>query len=154
MGGFGRSTKMNTESQYTTAVQKVLDSLKKDIQSRFDNALENLPSGTEGLELLIFTDQYGKGLLDVRLSLSGKDKNILNKAMLSFSDIIKTKFVDGELKPPFPLLDLMDIDFDSNEALTNSAAFWIMNELDTSNCNLPLLLDSPVGDSKFLPLTL
>jgi hypothetical protein len=68
---------------------------------------------------MIFPDQDGEGTFGVRVSLTGPDLYVLNKAIEEFADIIDVKHTPTGLEPNVPLMDPFDSNFEVNDALSD-----------------------------------
>lgn len=119
--------------------------------------IQSLPDKTTSIDLVIFPDQDGEGTFGVRVSLSGPDSYILNKAISNSAELINVIHTPNGLIPPVPLMDPFDSSFEVNDVLSDVVGDWIKyiwDQVDNSSINLPVTI---VADEQYglnLPIKL
>ena len=115
------------ENEYKIELRKVLDENSSIALINLNETLKSLPEKTKSIALIIFPDQDGEGAFGVRVSLSGPDLFILNKAIENSADLIDVIHTQQGLKPNVPLMDPLTSSFDVNETLSDIVGDWLIS---------------------------
>ena len=145
------------ENEYKIELRKVLDENSAVAVKKLNSTLQTLPDKSQGIELMIFPDQDGEGAFGVRVSLSGPDLYVLNKAIEDSADIIDVKHTANGLEPNVPMMDPFDLTFEVNDALSDVVGEWlksIWNQTEVGNINLPVTILADEGYGTSLPIKL
>tara|TARA_R110000764_G_scaffold13183_1_gene38068 strand:+ start:3317 stop:3763 length:447 start_codon:yes stop_codon:yes gene_type:complete len=145
------------ENQYRIELKKVLDAHKSNAEKRLDMIFKSLPENTKSIELMIFPDQDGEGTFSVRVSLSGPDLYVLNKAIEDTADIFNVKHTSQGLEPNVPMMDPFNSSFDINDVLVDVVGNWVKSIWDiisTENIKLPVTILADEGYGTKLPIKL
>lgn len=145
------------ENEYRTELRKVLDEHSANAIKRMNATFQALPAKTQSAELMIFPDQDGEGTFDVRVSLTGPDLYVLNKAIEESADIIVVKHTSSGLDPNVPMMDSSNSSFEVNDTLSDVVAEWlseIWTQVDTEHVNLPVTIIADEGYGLNLPIKL
>jgi len=105
------------QNEYKVELRKVLDENSTRAIKRLNSTLKIIPEKSKSIELIIFPDQDGEGTFGVRVSLTGSDSYILNKAIEGSADIIDVKHTPSGLEPNVPMMDPFDSNFEVNDTL-------------------------------------
>lgn len=145
------------EKEYIAALRKVLEEYRPVALNKLKNVLKIIPDKATRIELMIFPDQDGEGTFSVRVSLSGPDLYILNKAINDHADLIDVKHTDGGLEPDVPLMDPFDSEFEVNDVLCDTVGEWLKSvwqEADNKEINIPVAVVSDEDYGTTLPIKL
>lgn len=131
------------ESEYKIELRKILDSYSAHTVSLLNQIIESIPQNAQEIELMIFPDQDGEGTFSIRVSLSGPDLYVLNKAIDKNADLFNVKHTQNGLEPNVPLMDPSDEDFDVNTVLCDTVATWLeelWERVEQSKLQLPVTI--------------
>jgi len=145
------------ENEYRIELRKALLENSAGAIKRLSATFQALPSKTKSVELMIFPDQDGEGTFGVRVSLSGPDLYIMNKAIEESADIIDVKHTPTGLQPNVPMMDPFDSDFEVNDVLSDVVGDWlasIWNQVDLGTVGLPVTIIADEGYGLNLPIKL
>ncbi len=145
------------ENEYKIELRKVLDENSANAIKRLNSTLKIIPEKSKSIELMIFPDQDGEGTFGVRISLTGPDLYVLNKAIEDYANIIDVKHTSNGLEPNVPMMDPFDSNFEVNDALSDIVGEWlksIWNQAEARNINLPVTIVADEGYGTILPIKL
>jgi hypothetical protein len=145
------------ENEYRIELRKVLDDYSTDAVKKLNSAFQALPEKTQRVELMIFPDQDGEGTFGVRISLTGPDLYVLNKAIDESAEIIDVKHTPTGLEPNVPMMDTFDSNFEVNDALSDVVGDWlasIWSQVNSGNIILPITIIADEGYGLNLPIKL
>lgn len=145
------------ESEYKIELRKVLDENSSSALVNLNNTLQSLPEKTKSVELMIFPDQDGEGTFGVRVSLSGPDLYVLNKAIEDSADLINVIRSPEGLKPNVPLIDPFDSSFEVNIVLYEVVGDWLKTlwkKANNENINFPVTIIADDDYGMDLPIKL
>jgi hypothetical protein len=145
------------ENEYRIELRKVLDENSANSIKRLNSTFQALPEKSQSPELMIFPDQDGEGTFGVRVSLTGPDLYVLNKAIEECADNIDVKHTPTGLEPNVPLMDPFDSNFEVNDALSDVVGDWLVSiwsQVDVRNVNLPITIVADEGYGQNLPIKL
>jgi len=145
------------ENEYKIELRKVLDENSSSALINLNTIMQSLPEKTKSIELMIFPDQDGEGTFGVRVSLSGPDLFVLNKAIEDSADIISIIHTPEGLKPNVPLMDPFDSSFEVNNVLSDVVGDWLKSVWDKANnekLNLPVTIVADEDYGMDLPMKL
>ena len=146
-----------TRDEYIQQVEGVLSKHTGQAATRLAAALALVPPKARKVEIEIFVDQDGEGLLDVRVSLDGPDLFVLKRAIASHADLFGTRMTPGGLDPALPLMEARRETFSVHDALTDCAAAWVASvwrQTDRGSFRLPVTVVSHDGYGTATPLHL
>ena len=83
--------------EYIQQVESVLSEHTGQAATRLAATLALVPPKARKVEIEIFVDEDGEGLLDVRVSLDGPDLFVLNRAIASHAELFGTRMTPGGL---------------------------------------------------------
>ena len=145
------------ENEYKIELRKVLDENSSNAVKNLNKTIQSLPEKTKSIDLMIFPDQDGEGTFGVRVSLSGPDLYVLNKAIEESADLINVIHTSEGLKPNVPHMDPFDSDFEVNDVLSDLVGDWlksIWNQADTDNISVPVTIIADEDYGMNLPIEL
>ncbi|AUP81182.1 DUF6389 family protein [Flavivirga eckloniae] len=145
------------ENKYKIELRKVLDENSSSAIKNLNATLQSLPEKTKSVELMIFPNQDGEGTFGVRVSLSGPDLYVLNKAIEGSADLINIIHTPEGLKPAVPLMNPFDSSFEVNDVLSDVVGDWlkfIWSQVDNNSINLPVTIIADEDYGMTLPIEL
>ena len=145
------------ENEYKIELRKVLDENSSNAVKNLNATIQSLPEKTKSIDLTIFPDQDGEGTFGVRVSLSGPDLYVLNKAIEESADLINVIHTPEGLNPNVPLMDSFDSSFEVNDVLSDVVGDWlksIWNQADNNSINLPVKIIADEDYGMNLPIEL
>ena len=145
------------ENEYKIELRKVLDENSSTVLVNLNKTLRSLPEKTKSVELMIFADQDGEGTFGVRVSLSGPDLYVLNKAIEDSADLINVIHTPEGLKPNVPLMDPFNSSFEVNDVLSDVVGDWlktVWKKANNENINLPVTIIADEDYGMDLPIKL
>ncbi|UTW66174.1 hypothetical protein KFE94_16210 [bacterium SCSIO 12643] len=145
------------ENEYKIELRKVLDENSSNAVKNLNETIQSLPEKTKRIDLTIFPDQDGEGTFGVRVSLSGPDLYVLNKAIEKSADLINVIHTPEGLSPNVPLMDSFDSSFEVNDVLSDVVGDWlksIWNQVDHKSINLPVAIIADEDYGITLPIEL
>ena len=145
------------EKEYRIELRKVLDENSSYALRNLNATIQSLPEKTKSIEIMIFPDQDGEGTFEVRVSLSGPDLYVLNKAINASANLINVIHTSEGLKPNVPLMDSFDSSFEVNDVLSDVVGDWlksIWSQSDNENIKLPVTIVADEDYGINLPIKL
>lgn len=145
------------ENEYRAELRKILDENSEETAKRLNLTLQNLPEKSESIELMIFPGQDGDGSFSVRVSLTGPDLYVLNKAIEDTADIFDVKYSECGLEPGVPMMDVFDSSFEVNDTLSDVVGEWLISiwsQTAIENINLPVMIVADEDYGTKLPIEL
>ncbi len=145
------------ESEYKFELRKVLDENSSFALKNLNATLQSLPEKTKSIELMIFPHQDGEGTFGVRVSLSGPDLYVLNKAIQDSADLINVIHTPEGLKPGVPMVDPFNCSFEVNDILSDVVGDWLKSvwgKSNNENINLPVTIVADEDSGMNLPIKL
>ncbi len=145
------------ESEYKTELRRVLDENSRTAITALNGAFKIIPEKAQSIELMIFPDQDGEGTFGVRISLTGPDHYVLNKAINECAEIIDVKHSPTGLIPKVPLIDPFDSDFEVNDVMVDTVAGWleaIWKESENLGFTIPVSIYAEEDYGTILPIKL
>ena len=146
-----------TRTEYQTEVNEVLAVYTDQAAKNLREVFALLPEKTKAVEIIIFIDQDGEGFLNVDVGLVGPDLYVLNKSISDCASLFETKMTEGGLRPPLPLMDAKGGQFDVRDALTDSAANWLLKvwtKAGVTTPQVPVSIESHDQYGALLPIVL
>lgn len=131
------------EKEYSIALRNVLDENSTIVLKKLNTVLKSIPEKTKSIEIVVFPDQDGEGTFDIRLTLTGPDLYVLNKAIQDSADLFDVIHTSEGLKPSVPLMDPFDSSFEVNNVLADVVAEWIQsiwNQSDKDHIEIPVYI--------------
>ncbi|MCE7995699.1 MAG: hypothetical protein HEP71_27215 [Roseivirga sp.] len=145
------------EDDYIIELRRVLDENSAVAVNNLNLTIQSLPEKTHSIVLMISPDQDGEGTFGVRVSISGPDLYVLNKAIKSTADLINIIHTPEGVKPNVPLMDPDDSSFEVNDILSDEVGDWlksVWDQADNDSINLPVTIESDEGYVMNLPIRL
>ena len=107
------------EEEYKTKLRKILEENSETAIGKLELVFQELPQKSKRADLIIFPDQDGEGTFTVRVSISGPDLFVLNKAIEANACLIEVQHTPNGLEPNVPLMDPFNCSFEVNDALAD-----------------------------------
>jgi hypothetical protein len=146
-----------TRDEYIQKVNAVLNEHTAQAAQRLGAALACIPAKTQKVEIVIFVDQDGEGCLDVRVTLTGPDLSVLNRAIAGHAELFGTRMTQTGFDPALPVMPARYKSFSVHDTLTDCAASWlpaVWSMTDRAGVNLPIIVVSHDGDGTIAPFDL
>lgn len=143
------------EREYIDAVNAVLVQHTERAATRLRIALDAMPPKTRGVAIAVFVDQGTEGFLSVRVTLSGPDLYVLNKAIRPHASLFETVMKEDGLDPGLPLM--AGDEFAVGNVLTDAGARWAQDVWKRAGHDargLPVVIESPEGYGTVVPIRL
>ncbi len=137
------------KTEYIQQVKEILNNLSTTVSAKIKVLLENIPTGTQQLDIVISISDELDGYFQIFASVSGQNLYILNKQIEPYSQILATEYTEIGFQPNFPMVNHNCIDFQLDNVLAEIVSTWLNKlilALDYQSIKLPIIISDDYSE--------
>ncbi len=131
------------KTEYIQQVKEILNNLSTTVSAKIKVLFENIPTGTQQLDIVISISDELDGYFQIFASVSGQNLYVLNKQIEPYSQILATEHTEIGFQPNFPMVNNNCIDFQLDNVLAELVSTWLNKlilALDYQSIKLPIII--------------